>query len=311
MFMKTMELRIDTEFESKIPPLTDDELVALHKSILAEGKLISPLVVWNGIIVDGHNRYRFICKHPGIKYGIYEKDFADRNDAIAWICKNQLGRRNLTPEQKKYLIGKQYEAEKQSHGGDRKSKYQNDTLNEGETTGDRIASENNMSRISVIRAEAYAAAVDLADEAVPGIKEEILSGRFPATDAEVLTFAKTAPEDRATYAEKLREPREPKSKGYRYNRGHYSGSALPERHLLTLEQIASQELAEGCKGTPDTMLYEIKDALDCFIFRWSVCLSQHKDYFEEEVSRAKINQFAREGIAYLNQILKGEIPLNR
>ena len=31
---------------------------------------------------------------------------------ISWICKNQLGRRNLTPQQKKYLIGQRYDAEK-------------------------------------------------------------------------------------------------------------------------------------------------------------------------------------------------------
>ena len=111
-----MELQIDYEFQSKIPPLTADELFRLHESIMQEGRLINPIVVWNGIIVDGHNRYKFVSQHPEIKYEIYEKDFDDRNDAISWICKNQLGRRKLTPEQKKYLIGKQYEAEKQRQG---------------------------------------------------------------------------------------------------------------------------------------------------------------------------------------------------
>ena len=42
--------------------------------------------------------------------------FESREEVLAWICKNQLGRRNLTPEQKLFLIGKQYEAEKSSHG---------------------------------------------------------------------------------------------------------------------------------------------------------------------------------------------------
>ena len=37
------------------------------------------------------------------------------------MCRNQLGRRNLTEEQKSYLRGKQYEAEKMAQGGDRKS----------------------------------------------------------------------------------------------------------------------------------------------------------------------------------------------
>lgn len=116
-----MELKTAIEFENKIPSLSSEELMRLEDSILSEGRLISPIVVWNGIIVDGHNRYRIIQENPDIRYEIYEKVFAERSEAIAWICRNQLGRRNLTPEQKKYLIGKQYEAEKQSMGGNRKS----------------------------------------------------------------------------------------------------------------------------------------------------------------------------------------------
>ena len=120
-----MELRIAPEFEGKIPPLTAEEFQQLENNILADGVVINPIIVWDGIIVDGHNRYRIVNKHPEIHFSTCEKTFADRYEAIAWICKNQLGRRNLTKEQKKYLIGKQYEAEKASHGGDRGNQYTN------------------------------------------------------------------------------------------------------------------------------------------------------------------------------------------
>lgn len=53
-------LRIDPEFESKIPPLREEELKQLEENILADGVVINPLIVWNGIIVDGHNRYRIL-----------------------------------------------------------------------------------------------------------------------------------------------------------------------------------------------------------------------------------------------------------
>ena len=43
--------------------------------------------------------------------------FESREEVLAWICKNQLGRRNLTPEQKKFLIGKQYSVEHRKPGG--------------------------------------------------------------------------------------------------------------------------------------------------------------------------------------------------
>lgn len=53
-----MQLRIDPEFESRIPPLTDDEFIQLEENILADGVIISPIIVWGEVIIDGHNRFR-------------------------------------------------------------------------------------------------------------------------------------------------------------------------------------------------------------------------------------------------------------
>lgn len=119
--MTIMELRVDPEFESKISPLTEDEFRQLKGNILSEGSVLMPIIVWNGTIVDGHNRYKILRENPNIPFTVHEKDFDNRYEAISWICKNQLGRRNLTPIQKKVLIGEQYQAEKMAHGGDRKS----------------------------------------------------------------------------------------------------------------------------------------------------------------------------------------------
>ena len=112
-----INLKIDPEFQSQIPPLTDDEFKQLEENILKEGKLISPLIVWNNTLVDGHNRYAILQKHPEIYFSTMPLRFANREEALAWICKNQLGRRNLTPEQKKFLIGKQYSVEHRKPGG--------------------------------------------------------------------------------------------------------------------------------------------------------------------------------------------------
>lgn len=102
--MKLTALKIDPEFQGKIPPLTFEELEQLEKNIVNDGKVINPIIVWKGLVVDGHNRYAILQKHPDIPYTIHEKEFADRFEAIIWICKNQLGRRNLTPEQKNTLL---------------------------------------------------------------------------------------------------------------------------------------------------------------------------------------------------------------
>ena len=112
-----INLKIDPEFQSQIPPLTDDEFKQLEENILKEGKLLSPLIVWNNTLVDGHNRYAILQKHPEICFSTMPLRFANREETLAWICKNQLGRRNLTPEQKKFLIGKQYSMEHRKPGG--------------------------------------------------------------------------------------------------------------------------------------------------------------------------------------------------
>ena len=112
-----INLKIDPEFQNQIPPLTDDEYKQLEENILKEGKLLSPLIVWNNTLVDGHNRYEIVQEHPEISFSTMPLPFESREEVLSWICKNQLGRRNLTPEQKKFLIGKQYSVEHRKPGG--------------------------------------------------------------------------------------------------------------------------------------------------------------------------------------------------
>lgn len=295
--MNITNLNIDMEFASKIPPLMGEELMRLHESILTEGRCISPIVVWDGVIVDGHNRYRFLSRHPEIEYEVYEKDFADRNDAIAWICKNQLGRRNLTPEQKKYLIGKQYEAEKQALGGDRKSEaaksmYQSETLIERENTGERIARENNVSRISVIRAEKYANAVDLAEEAVPGIKEEILSGAISATDTEIIKVAQAAPDKRSAVVEKLREPKSAKP-------------PKPPKEKMTFNPKHYEKPTQKHNQKPLTVsgiLCDIGEAADMFIITWAKLQREYADFLHHEEMVTGVKEYIEEIREYMQTV---------
>ena len=176
--MNLNALKVDPEFQGKIPPLTFEELNQLEANILRDGRIINPIIVWEELIVDGHNRFTIAKKHPEIPFTVHEKEFANRYEAIIWICKNQLGRRNLTPEQKSYLIGKQYEAEKHAdfnrgnqYTSSKKSGcYQNGNSQKLNRTCERIASENGIGRNTVIRAEQFAKGVDAAEEAVPGTR---------------------------------------------------------------------------------------------------------------------------------------------
>lgn len=210
-------LTIDPEFEAKCPPLTEDELSQLEENILEEGLVLMPLIVWNSTIVDGHNRYRIALEHPGIEFRIHEKNFNSKYEALSWICKNQLGRRNLSPQQKKYLIGQRYKAEKQIHGGDRKSEQaksssQNGNLISPLKTCERIAEETNTSKNYVIRAEHFSDGIDAAEEVLPGIKNDLLLGKYKPKEADVVAVARASPEERREKAEQLRAIPEKKPK---------------------------------------------------------------------------------------------------
>ena len=189
------ELKIDPEFEKVIPPLTKDEYHQLEENILDDGRIMMPIAVWGDIIVDGHNRYRIAREYGDISFSTTQLDFANRYEAIAWICKNQLGRRNLSDEQKAYLLGKRYSAEKQiekqrDENGRFAPSGQNDHPEEKLKTSERIAKEIGKSEKHVRRAEQYAQALDLADSVCPGIKKDILSGFLNTTNKDVIALLK-------------------------------------------------------------------------------------------------------------------------
>lgn len=91
---QNVDISINPKFKNLIPPLTQDERKQLEENILDEG-IREPLITWNGILIDGHNRYS-IAKKFGLEFQTKEMDFENESDAEIWIIKNQFGRRNLS-----------------------------------------------------------------------------------------------------------------------------------------------------------------------------------------------------------------------
>lgn len=299
----SLHLAIDPEFASKIPPLREEELKQLEENILADGVVINPLIVWNGVIVDGHNRYRILQQYPEIQFSTYEKAFSDRYEAIAWICKNQLGRRNLTPQQFKYLIGQQYEAEKCTSNyngnrftsGDKSRCVQNEHTYKPERTAERIARENNLSDSYVRRAEHFAKGVDAAEEAVPGIKQEILTGSIKPTEKAVAAIAKAPPEERPALVQQLRQTKEPERP---------EEKPKPKRSaaetLQAIRDISENMLQSNGEIDADDICAELEDALDTMIFRWDTCLENNRE--QRSACRDGIRILAEKGIQYLQKM---------
>ena len=206
---------IDEEFKALIPPLSQEERTQLEANLLADG-CRDPLVVWvqpapepgthkcyahdeskcdlvpeddvwhcrhcehnparqEYVLIDGHNRFE-ICTRLGIEYDVEEMLFDSRDAVMDWMDANQLGRRNITPDQFTLLLGRRYNRAKKAHGGDRKSE-ESSGKNYPLKTAQVLADEYGVSEKTVRNAGQYAEAVAVVEKAVPGFSQAIAAPR--------------------------------------------------------------------------------------------------------------------------------------
>jgi transcriptional regulator with XRE-family HTH domain len=97
-----MQIEINDMLRSYIDPLTEAEYTALERSILAEG-CRDALVLWNEVLVDGHNRYA-ICQQHSIPFKVTQNtSFRSMEDVMLWMIDNHLGRRSVSDFQRGVL----------------------------------------------------------------------------------------------------------------------------------------------------------------------------------------------------------------
>lgn len=168
-----MSLVIDEGFKALLPRQSAEERATLEADILANG-CRDPLVTWRGILIDGHNRHEICTKH-GLPFQTIEMDLPDRDAVEDWMDANQLGRRNLTPDAFKMVLGRRYNRAKQRKGGDRGNQYvakdQIDPL--AQSTAAKLAKEHAVSEPTVKRAEKFYEEV----QRTPELKRAVEEGR--------------------------------------------------------------------------------------------------------------------------------------
>ena len=308
------KLIIDPEFRDKIPPLTEDEFSLLEENILSDGAVFSPLIVWDGTILDGHNRYEIIQKHPELTYAVHKVSFANRYEAISWICKHQLGRRNLTPQQKKYLIGQRYEAEKQADafhgnqhtlsdesGADKKCPHQNSR----HVTQSRIAKETNTSASYVREAGTFAKGVDAAEEALPGIKQEILTGTIKPTASAVAAVAKADPEERLRLAADLKKSKDDKGKKPRpaYHKAPPATSRKAE--MQRIAEISAEMERDKAPSTEENVLCSLDGEIVSFMELFDRIFQEYPRLLSDSHYRQKLIQIMQKMKQYIADIEGG------
>ena len=166
-------MEIDNEFRNYIRPLSSEEYDKLEASILSEG-IRDPLVIWQGILLDGYHRYKIAQEH-GLEFKTVEVELPDRDTAKEWILVNQLGRRNLTEQEASYYRGKLYSARKQHQFIHPKSVGQNVPRSD---TAEELGKEYGVNGRTIKRDEQFSQAVDkVANEVGTEARNAILSGQ--------------------------------------------------------------------------------------------------------------------------------------
>lgn len=212
-------LRIDREFRNLIRPLHRAELLQLETNIINDG-CRDPIITWNGVIIDGHNRYE-ICHRHKIPFAVTEMEFSCREEVVAWICANQLGRRNITEETRKFLIGMQYESEKivnriKNEKGF--NQYTNpkdivwrpsDERRNRHRTAERIAEENHVSQGTVQKYAEYTRALEEVGRKLPELVPKILSGRYKISHRNLVEMASLNPEELKKMAQRIEQTQQP------------------------------------------------------------------------------------------------------
>ena len=186
------------ELREHIIPLGEEELFLLQKSLVKEG-CREPLMVWEKsenqlVLIDGHNRFK-ICQKNDIPFKVKKIKFNNIEGAKLWMIDNQIGRRNLTPDQMSYYRGLKYLSLKKKKGGydNVKSKGQTET-----STSETVAKFFNVSESTVKRDAKFAEGLNIVGRTNPKLKTKILIGEAKVKKGDVQALSDAKHPDRLT-----------------------------------------------------------------------------------------------------------------
>ena len=174
------EIIIDQEFKLLLPALDAITYAWLEENILEHG-CMQPLVLWNSILIDGHNRYEIVQKH-GLPFNTIDMEFDSRDDVIVWIISTQVSRRNLTPMQLSFFRGLHYNTDKRAYGNSDRLMQQDKRGHNvpfQESTATRLGKQYNVSGRTIKRDAQLAEAISAIGKTSPEAKRDILEGKTP------------------------------------------------------------------------------------------------------------------------------------
>lgn len=313
-----MNLLIDNDFRDILPPLSTEEYAELEKSVKEKG-VLSPILTWNGYIVDGHNRYA-ICQKNGITtFEVKEMQFGSKDEVLEWILSHQLGRRNLNDFQRNEVALK-YEKviaermrERQIENGKKRSDemhnprsgpfeplLENKTSKRKELAKIAGTSEGSIQRSKLIIEHGTQEQIDRARKGGAGNSVSAIANEIEAErrKGEVKTCNKCKETLPIEMFERHRGIcKNCKNKQLNEIKAHNSVDFLGNKILISdeLRKMTEEEIVGDLYDTEKVVEYtdsDLEEELNCIIENFfkatNRCLELHRDLLDNEESKAKV-----------------------
>ena len=185
--------QIDPEFKRLSVPLSPEEERRLENSLVREG-CKKPIAVWHGCILDGHKRYE-ICSYEEMEYETVEMDFATKDEALLWACKERLATAKHNSAAFRYLLGKRYVLERMMYKQNPEKvhiTYVKKLDRVGAVCG-TLAGETRMNPGTVRKYGTLALQLDRIAEKDMAMFEAILADKIPLTYEKVVKYSEMEP----------------------------------------------------------------------------------------------------------------------
>ncbi len=246
--MMKEQLKTELIFEKLTVPYDKTEMEELEESLLCHGCL-NPIFTWNGVILDGHKRYR-ICSLEGIPFDVTEMHFSSLEDAVLWVCRKRTRHLQKSRLIYKYLVGKWYTAgiiiNRRKYRG-----FPEVTINTGyDAEGRRYSTSREMARelghnhATIEKFKRMANALDVVSGKDPALFDLLMRGEYKATYETIMALSMRS--QRNLQEERRRFQRETGHKSYMEKPG-------PEQREVATDKSHVEEIpiVVGIKDMPE------------------------------------------------------------
>lgn len=197
---KSSKLHCNSEYRRLYQPMSEQESLALERELVARNDTVT-IKTWSNIVLYDYEKYE-ICQKHHIPYAVSQIHARNSEEALLWLCKNQLKRTDLTIEMRRYLIGKRFMHERilgahnsalSRASGDVKVRLRktepryNDCVTE---IKERLGKEYHLSPATIWKYSLFSEAMDMIYEISEELSREILKGAMKISQENIVTISK-------------------------------------------------------------------------------------------------------------------------